>query len=93
MDIDLSQLIVKEGEKILTLNGVIGDIFVTLPRTLKVAVKANAIIGDIKILDVTAEGLFINRTYKSEGYEAAKKKLYIAASQVIGDIQIKRANS
>ena len=93
IDLDLSKSNVKEGEKILTLHGVIGDISVTLPKTLKVSVKANVTIGDIKILDTTDDGFFINRTYQSEGYETAKKKLNISISQVIGDIEIRRSAS
>ncbi len=91
--LDLSKSNVKEGEKILTLSGVIGEIFVTLPKTLKVSVKANITIGDIKILDRTDDGFSITRTYQSEGYETAKKKLYISVSQVIGDIEIRRSAS
>ncbi len=93
IDIDLSELNIKEGEQTLTLNGVIGEISVMLPKTLKVSVKANVTIGDIKILDTTDDGFFINRTYQSEGYETAKKKLYISVSQVIGDIEIRRSAS
>ncbi|MCH8872521.1 cell wall-active antibiotics response protein [candidate division KSB1 bacterium] len=93
IDIDLSELNIKEGEQTLTLSGVIGEISVLLPKTLKVSVKTNVTIGDIKILDKTDDGFFINRTYQSEGYETAKKKLYISVSQVIGDIEIRRSAS
>ena len=91
--LDLSQSNIKSGEKILRLSGVIGEISVLLPKTLKVSVKANVTIGDIKILDTTDDGFFINRTYQSEGYETAKKKLNISISQVIGDIEIMRSAS
>ncbi len=93
IDLDLSKSNVKEGEKNLTLSGVIGEISVTLPKTLKVSVKANVTIGDIKILDTTDDGFFINRTYQSEGYATAKQKLYISVSQVIGDVEIRRSAS
>ena len=93
IDLDLAKSNIKEGEKVLSLSGFIGEISVILPKTLKVSVKANATIGDIKILDTTDDGFFINRTYQSEGYETAKKKLYISVSQVIGDIEIRRSAS
>lgn len=93
IDIDLSQSNIKSGEKNLSLNGVIGEISVILPKTLKVSVKANVTVGDVKILDTADDGFFINRTYQSEGYETAKKKLYISVSQVIGDIEIRRSDS
>ncbi len=93
IDLDLAKSSIKEGEKNLSLSGVIGEISVILPKTLKVTVKANVTIGDIKILDTTDDGFFITRTYQSEGYETAKKKLYISVSQVIGDIEIRRSAS
>ena len=92
IDIDLSQSNIKSSEKILSLSGVIGEVSIILPKTLKVSVKANVTVGDIKILDTTDDGFFINRTYQSEGYETAKKKLYISISQVIGDIEIRRSD-
>ncbi len=91
IDLDLAKSNITAGEKILNLSGVIGEISVILPKTLEVSVKANATIGDIKILDIKDDGFFINRTYHSEGYETAKKKLYISVSQVIGDIEIRRS--
>lgn len=93
IDLDLAKSNIKEGEKILRLSGVIGEISVLLPETLKVSVKANVTVGDIKILDTTDDGFLINRTFQSEGYETAKKKLYISVSQVIGDIEIRRSAS
>ena len=93
IDLDLAKSNIKACEKILTLSGVIGEISVILPKTLEVCVKANVTIGDIKILDTTDDGFFINRTYQSKGYETAKKKLYISVSQVIGDIEIRRSAS
>lgn len=88
LHLDLSEMDVQNGEQVLTLNGVFGDIQVTLPANLKVQAKANVVIGDINILDEKADGFFVNRTHETEGYASAKKKLYVAASQVIGDIRI-----
>ncbi|MCH7678992.1 cell wall-active antibiotics response protein [candidate division KSB1 bacterium] len=93
IDLDLAKSNIKEGEQILRLSGVIGEISVLLPKTLKVSVKANVTVGDIKILDTTDDGFLINRTFQSEGYETAKKKLYISVSQVIGGIEIRRSAS
>lgn len=91
LHLDLTEMDIPTGEHVLTLNGVFGDIQVTLPANLKVQAKANVVIGDISILDEKADGFFVNRTHESEGYASAKKKLYVAASQVIGDIRIGQA--
>lgn len=88
IDIDLSAAKLGNGEKILTLSGVFGDVTVNLPRNIKTSVRANVILGDIRILELKDSGLFVNRSFQSEGYESAAKKLYISASQVFGDIEI-----
>lgn len=87
-ELDLSEIDVKEGENIITLNGLFGDISVTVPKNAEFAVRANVILGDVQILDVKKGGFFVNKTHQSDGYAAAKKKLYISASQVFGDIVI-----
>lgn len=88
MEIDLSAAKLGRGEKILTLSGVFGDVTVHLPKSIKIAVRANVIAGDVQILQLKDSGLFVNRSFQTEGYETATKKLYISASQVFGDIEI-----
>ncbi|MFQ5674764.1 MAG: cell wall-active antibiotics response protein LiaF [bacterium] len=91
MKIDLSDIDMATGEKTLSIDGMIGDVRVILPKTLKVTVKANVTIGDIQLLDITGDGFFLSRSYKSQGYDKAQKKLYISISEVIGDIEVRRA--
>lgn len=91
LHLDLTETEIQNGEQVLTLNGVFGDIHVMLPADLKIQAKANVVIGDIDILDEKADGFFVNRTHESEGYASASKKLYVSASQVIGDIRISQA--
>lgn len=88
LNIDLSETDIKSGERVVTLNGVFGDITVSIPKNVAFAVGANVIAGDVIILDKKSGGLFINRSYQSEGYESAKNRLFISASQVFGDIEI-----
>jgi lia operon protein LiaF len=86
LNIDLSETNIKSGERVVTLNGVFGDITVSVPKNVPVAIRANVIAGDMKIFDEKSGGLFINKRYQSEDYESSKNKLYISASQVLGDI-------
>ncbi|NIR48333.1 cell wall-active antibiotics response protein [candidate division KSB1 bacterium] len=88
LDVDFSDIKVGAGEKVFTLNGVIGDINVTAPKHIAFAVRANTILGDLKLLGEKHDGVFVNKTYQSEKYETEKSKLYISISQIIGDIQV-----
>ncbi len=92
LKIDLSKANIRSGEKTLRLNGVIGDIKVSVPKTLKVSVNANTTIGDLNIIDAKKDGFGVSQQYKSPGYEAAKKKLVISVSQGVGDISIKQVD-
>ncbi len=88
LSVDLSDIDLDSGEKVITLNGVIGDISVAVPKNVAFAVRANVILGDLKILEIKSDGFFVNRTYQSAGYETAPKKLFISVSQIIGDIAV-----
>ena len=92
LKIDLSQTNIRSGEKTLRLNGVIGDIKVSVPKTLKVSVNANTTIGDLNIIDAKKDGFGVSQQYESPGYKAAKKKLVITVSQGVGDITIKQVD-
>ncbi len=87
LNVDLSEAHIKSGERVLILNGMFGDITVSVPKNLPVAIRANLVAGDVKIFDEKSEGLFIKKMYQSENYETAKNKLHISASQVFGDIR------
>jgi lia operon protein LiaF len=89
MNLDLTEVELNEGEQIVSLSGVLGDINVSLPPDLEFAVKSNIVLGDFRVSDQKDDGIFINKFYKSNGYDAASKKLYISASQIMGDILVK----
>ncbi len=90
--LDLSNIaLAAEGETVVTLNGVFGDMLIIVPRDVAYAIRANVIIGDINLLGTKNDGFFINQNSESPGYNSATKKLYISASQVIGDIVARTA--
>ena len=85
---DLSKLDIVEGEQKLYLNCVFGDIKVNVPRDLALKIQANCTAGDIKIFDEKWGGLGQSRSYQSQNYEHASKKLYIIISHVFGDLKV-----
>lgn len=86
--LDLTEIGIQSGETVLTINGVIGDIDVALPKNVEYAIRAHVVIGDLKLLDNKSDGVFVNRNYQSPGYESASNKLYISISQMIGDVTV-----
>ena len=89
--VDLSDANIRSGEQRLKLKGLLGDISVALPKNVKVSVRANTIFGGLSVMDRRKGGFAIRRKYQSDGFEKAKKRLIISASQVMGDVTISKA--
>lgn len=88
--IDLTEADFVEGESVMTVNGVFGDIHVTLPARTKCAVRSHVIVGQVEVVDAQDSGFFLNKSFQSDGYDSAKKKLHVSASQVFGNIVIEQ---
>jgi len=89
--IDLTEADFNDGEVIVTASGIFGEVHVTLPPRIKCAIRSHVAVGEVQMLGTQDSGFFLNRTYQSDGYGTAKKKLRISASQVVGNIVISRA--
>jgi predicted membrane protein len=86
--LDLSNIKLDQKLSKVYVSGVFGDINITTPKNIPIKVKANAVAGDIKILDESREGIFPSLDYSEEKYELAEKKIYIQASIVFGSVNI-----
>jgi predicted membrane protein len=72
--LDLSNIKLDQKLSKVYVSGVFGDINITTPKNIPIKVKANAVAGDIKILDESREGIFPSLDYSEEKYELAEKK-------------------
>lgn len=86
--IDLSHAVVADGEHRLRVNGVFGDMKLTTPKEVAVAVSGSALFGDVRIFDVKRGGFSLDAQYVSPGYDSAPKKLNIAITVVFGSISV-----
>ena len=76
------------GEHSLRLNSVMGDLKVRLARGTAYSVYVSNLLGDATV-GTRKEGAFgSSLEVTSPGYEKAKKRIRIRASQVLGDIEI-----
>lgn len=88
IDIDLTEAQLAPGTSSLRLNSVFGSVRVTVPRGMEFSMNASLVAGELRINDNKRGGLFESSHYKSDGYDAADRKLMILASQVFGDIRV-----
>jgi predicted membrane protein len=88
MNIDLSEIALAEGEQLLKLDGVFGDLHVLVPKDIEIAVTTHSVFGDVRVLGNVKSGFGQEISYSSPNYSAASKKLRIVSNQVFGDVKV-----
>ena len=90
MHLDLTEGGLADGEQLLKISGVFGDIDVRLPADMVIAVSAHALAGRVQVGEQAKEGFSCTLVHEAPGYGTASRKLHIAVSHVFGDITIQR---
>jgi len=88
MNIDLSEIALAEGEQLLKLDGVFGDLHVLVPKDIEIAATTHSVFGDVRVLGNMKSGFGQEIFYSSPNYSAAPKKLRIVSHQVFGDVKV-----
>lgn len=88
IDIHADNIRLGTGQRTLYVNGVFGDIRLTLSDNIPLLVRANTTAGDVDLKGVRGEGLFVQRSYKSADFESASTRLIVVASVLFGDIRV-----
>jgi lia operon protein LiaF len=87
--VDLRDCALSDGDHLLKVSGVFGDLKVSLPKDVPVSVQASTTFGDVEVVDQKKEGFAPTMNYESPGFQTATRKLRIEASQVFGDVLIR----
>jgi predicted membrane protein len=88
MNIDLSEIALAEGEQLLKIDGVFGDLHVLVPKDIEIAATTHSVFGDVRVLGNMKSGFGQEIFYSSPNYSAASKKLRIVSNQVFGDVKV-----
>lgn len=86
--IDLSEAQVIDGEHLLRIDGVFGDVHVLAPKNCGILVTAKTVFGDVSVMGAKKSGFAQEIVQKSPGYETSVKKLNIYMTQVFGDLKV-----
>ena len=86
--IDLSDSFIPEGETVLAINGIIGNITLHVPYDLEVSIHHATLFGKINILKNEISGFNKNCKFTSNDYKEASRKLKIVTSLAIGNIEV-----
>lgn len=87
LEIDLSSLELDDQRHVTVALGA-GNLNVTLPRDLPVLVSAETGAGEIVMLGEKVDGVAVEQTYRSPGYNGADARLHIEIEVGAGSIEV-----
>ncbi len=88
VDLNLTGGKLAAGLNRMIFSGFVGDIRIMVPKNLAVFAHCSNFIGDIDVVGRRASGFGNNIDWRSDNYDSADSKLYIAANNFLGDIKI-----
>jgi predicted membrane protein len=87
-NVDLSEIALADGEHLLKVDGVFGDLHILVPKDIEIYVGGKSVFGDVRVLGNLKTGFGQEINYSTRNYSTASKKLRIHAHQVFGDVRI-----
>ncbi len=89
--LDLRRATLPEGETELTLLCWLGTIQVRAPRDLALDVTAQTFVGTVDVLGTREEGVIRDIAVRTDGYEAAPRRLKLRVSTFVGELLVVRS--
>lgn len=89
VEVDLSKASLANGEQVLKISSVLGDVNVRLPRKVAHSVLGATLIGELKVGDQRKSGIAQQSYHVSDGYDRSKKRLRIDCNQLIGNLSVR----
>ena len=90
VQIDLSDTIIPQGETVILIRGLIGNIELNVPSDIGMSVQTSLLCGKINLLKDSKTAFNLTQKYQSTGYKNASRKIKIVVSLLIGDIEVRQ---
>jgi len=91
--LDLTQAVIPEGETVISVNTVLGEIRVLAPADVGVAVRVGTLLGSTEVLGRKGGSVSADEMAVTDDYATASRRLRIEARTVLGDVAIRRAKA
>ena len=88
---DMTQADIPAGETTLRLFGFVGDVALTVPPGVGVAVASTAFVTDLKIFGQHEESFVMPYSYASDDYATAERKVRLEVTHFMASVKIKRS--
>lgn len=89
MTVDLRNLEATEGQTKVSVSVAFGDITVRLPEGVPYRINANSAFGSVDAPEFDADGIAVERSYRSEGYDQATRRVEIDVSVAFGSARVR----
>ena len=86
--IDLRQANLPDGETVLHIRCLIGDVDILVPAGVPVCASASIAAGDVNVLGQRRDGIFQDVVISAPDYATATRKLRIEAGLLVGEVEI-----
>jgi len=89
VEIDLTSTLIPEGETVLVIHGIVGNINIDVPYDLDVSVHHSALFGKLRIFNHFLQGFNKTCKFRTENYHTSNRKVKIITSIALGRIEVK----
>jgi phage shock protein PspC (stress-responsive transcriptional regulator) len=90
LEVDLSRLGVRPGQRTIKANLGIGKLQVTVPPGTALSVHAHTGVGNTDVFGRTRSGTGVSQRFEDKGFETARKRLVLDLRVGIGDLVVRR---
>lgn len=87
--LDLSQLVLPEGETHYRLNGFVGDVKIRTTGEIGVKVRSNSFVGNLKFFGEVSTGVMSPVEEKTSNFDTATKKVIVDVNYFVCDVKVR----
>ena len=88
---DMTRADIPAGETTLRLFGFVGDVALTVPPGVGIAVASTAFVTDLKILGRQAENFVMPYSFTSDDYATAERKVRLEVTHFVASVKVTRS--
>lgn len=90
VEIDLTTAMIPEGETVIVIRGVIGNIRLYVPYDIELSLNHSVIMGRVSLPGHEETGFNRNVTFRTEQYKETPRRIKIISSLVVGDTEVRK---
>ncbi|WP_332631160.1 cell wall-active antibiotics response protein LiaF [Halalkalibacter flavus] len=87
--IDLSKAIIPEGETVIVVQTLIGEIDFYVPEDLAVAIQATSTIGEVSLFHESHSGINQQLSIATKDYKQAQRRVKLILSTFVGEVKVR----